>query len=217
MEQNILTVIISAGLASFISISFQFITKIIDIYIANKESKAQRESLYKDKKEEVYIAALNRLIQIKQGFDFSAEDLSHNRILKEVLDKHNQEFATLSPKLRLYAPDHIFKMYHDLSLYAHYAYTSSSSCKLPALYKNAFDSSITVLAHFMQEDIGYRKYNNSPDTILCPKCQISHDIVKCCPKCGMTYDEFIQKGIQDLKENLNTHPNNNSEVSNTND
>lgn len=54
----------------------------------------------------------------------------------------------------------------------------------------------------MQDDLGYRKYNNSCDTIMCPECGIEHDIILKCPNCGMSYEELLKKTEKIINQSL---------------
>ena len=141
----------------------------------------------------VYIAAIQRLIQIRIGFDYTREMLAHNKVLKERVDKENSDFLQTASQLRLYSTDRIFNTYRELATYARFAYAPQGEPRLIENSKWAFDTKITLLARMMQEDLGYRKYNIEFDMVVCTECGCEHDFISKCPICKMTYDELQEK------------------------
>ena len=111
MTETIQVAIISASLAALINCIFQILNRLIDLKKASADKAEEEARLYKEKKEQVYIAALDRLLQIRRGFDYTLDDAMRNKRLKEMIDNQNQIFIEISPKLRLYAPDNIFNQY----------------------------------------------------------------------------------------------------------
>lgn len=190
MTETIQVAIISASLSALVNCTFQIINKLIDLKKASTDKKEEEARLYKEKKEQVYIAALDRLLQIRRGFDYISDDPTRNKQLKKMIDNQNQIFIEISPKLRLYAPDNIFNQYQFLTSFKKFAYAPLHGPRLVEDSKRAYDTQITLLAHRMQEDLGYRKYSNAHDTIQCPDCGTIHDIVSNCPTCGMTYEQL---------------------------
>ena len=189
----ILIAVISAGLAALVNCAFQLINKYIDIRKSDKDNAEKQKSLYYEKKEQVYIAALDRLLQIRRGFDYTSADYMKFDKLREMFDAGNSAFVSVSPKLRLYASDRIFRVYQQLASWSIYAFAPPNGPRLFEESKWAFDTKITLLAHLMQAELGYRKYNDSFDTIQCPNCGMVHDIASKCPKCGMTFEELQAK------------------------
>lgn len=215
MSETILVAIISAGLATLINSIFQIINRALDTKKDNKGKEQEKESLYKEKKEEAYIAALDRLLQIRRGFDYTSDDVMRSEQLREMIQKQTQEFIIISPKLRLYASDNIFHQYESLMSFSQFAYASPYGPRLAEESKRLYDVQITQLAHLMQEDLGYREYNNGPDTIICPECGEKHDIVKACPSCGMTFDKLKIKAQEMLKQVQESSQNSESESEET--
>lgn len=109
MNNPIVIAIISAGLSAFVTCTFQMINKFIDMK-KEKRDKEEKERIYSEKKEQVYIAVLDRLLQVRRGFDYSKEFVERNDEYKKWLDEQNQKYMEISPKLRLYASDTIFRL-----------------------------------------------------------------------------------------------------------
>ena len=197
MNETIQIAIISAGLATLINCIFQLVNKLIDNSKENKENKDKKKSLYIDKKEKVYIAAIGRLLQIRRGFDYTREMVNHNKQILANIEKENMEFSKIAPQLRLYSTDKIFNKYLVLAKYASFAYAPQTGPRLIVNNKWAYDMQITLLARLMQEDLGYRKYNTDYDVINCPECGCRHDMISKCPQCGLTFDD-LQKKIEEI-------------------
>lgn len=197
MNETIQIAIISAGLATLINCIFQLVNKLIDNSKENKENKDKKKSLYIDKKEKVYIAAIGRLLQIRRGFDYTREMVNHNKQILANIEKENMEFSKIAPQLRLYSTDKIFNKYLVLAKYASFAYAPQTGPRLIVNSKWAYDMQITLLARLMQEDLGYRKYNTDYDVINCPECGCRHDMISKCPQCGLTFDD-LQKKIEEI-------------------
>ena len=87
-----------------------------------------------------------------------------------------------------------------MATYACFAYASQDGPKLIENSKWAFDMQITVLARLMQEDLGYRKYNDGIDVVICPKCGCEHDVISKCPTCNMTYNELQEEAKKILEQ-----------------
>lgn len=200
MTETIQVAIISASLAALINCIFQILNRLIDLKKASADKAEEEARLYKEKKEQVYIAALDRLLQIRRGFDYTLDDAMRNKRLKEMIDNQNQIFIEISPKLRLYAPDNIFNQYQFLISFGKFAYAPLHGPRLFEESKRAYDTQITLLARRMQEDLGYRKYSNAHDTIQCPDCGTIHDIVSNCPTCGMTYEQLQIRAQETLTQ-----------------
>ena len=81
MNETVQIAIISAGLATLINCMFQFVNKLIDNAKERRQDQDKKIEEYIEKKEKVYIAALQRLIQIRYGFDYTREMLAHNKVL----------------------------------------------------------------------------------------------------------------------------------------
>lgn len=194
MNDPIRIAIISAGLASLINCIFQLINKLIDNAKERRENDEKKRILYLEKKEKAYIAAIDRLLQVRRGFEYRRENLSDSR--KKRIDEENMEFFKISPLLRLYSTDKIFNKYQELATYSRFAYAPLYEPILFESSKRIYDIQITLLARLMQEDLGYRRYNSEPDMIICPNCECEHDMILECPNCGLTFDE-LQKKLQE--------------------
>ena len=186
----ILIAVISAGLASLVNCIFQLVNKLIDLKKSNRDNDKKQKALHQEKKEQVYIAALDRLLQIRRGFDYTSLDYQRYDKVREMFDAGNSAFVSVSPKLRLYASDRIFRMYQQLASWSEYALAPPHGPRLMENSKWAFDAKISLLAHLMQAELGYRNDREGCDSIQCPGCGTVHDIALKCPKCGMTFEEL---------------------------
>lgn len=198
--------IISAGLATFVNCLFQLVNKVLDNHKENKREQKTQLNEYILKKETIYISAIDRLLQIRRGFDYTRKDIINNKELQEEIKENNQNFFQIAAQLRLYSNDKIYNQYQRLSMFSIYAYAHENEPRLFEDSKQAYNMQITLLARQMQDDLGYRKYNNSCDTIMCPECGIEHDIILKCPNCGMSYEELLKKTEKIINQSL-TFPN----------
>ena len=200
MTETVQVAIISAGLAALINCIFQIINRLVDLKKASIDKEEEEAKMYKEKKEQVYIAALDRLLQIRRGFDYTSDDYMKWEKVRERLDTENSTFITISPKLRLYASDRIFREYQKLALWSKYSFAPLNGPRLFENSKWAFDAQITLLAHLMQAELGYRKEGDEQDTVQCPNCGAVHDIVLRCPNCGMTYEQLRVKADEVFRQ-----------------
>ncbi len=201
MNESVQIAIISASLAALINCVFQIVNKLIDNEKERRDNSDKKKDLYIEKKERVYVAAIGRLLQIRRGFDCTSEEVIRSNKIRDNIEKENIAFAEISPQLRLYASDKIFNIYQELARYSRFAYAPIEGRRLFEESKGAYDMQVTILARMMQEDLGYRKYNNEHDMIICPVCRCEHDIISVCPKCGMTYKELQVKVQEIIKQN----------------
>ena len=202
MNESIQIAIISAGLAALINCIFQIVNKLIDNTKEKREDSNKKLASYNEKKEKVYIAAIGRLLQIRNGFEYTREMVINSKQFKENIARDNIAFTEISPQLRLYSTDKIYNKYRKLAYaYRLYAYAPQNGPRLLENSKWAYDMQITILARMMQEDLGYRKYNSDIDMIICPDCRTEHDMVSKCPNCGMSYGE-LQKKAQQVFEQM---------------
>lgn len=181
--------IIAAGLAALINCVFQLINKMIDLSKEKHSDQENKKQKYKEKKEEVYIAALDRLLFIRRGLDITHDQLLHDKRLREMFDEGNISFISNASKLRLYANDKIYNKYRELSGFARYAYAPSRGPRLIENSKWAYDAQVMILARQMQADLKIREYNDNFDMIQCPDCMRMHDLIAKC-KCGMTFEQL---------------------------
>ena len=200
MTETVQVAIISAGLAALINCIFQIINRLVDLKKASIDKEEEEAKMYKEKKEQVYIAALDRLLQIRRGFDYTSDDYMKWEKVRERLDTENSTFITISPKLRLYASDRIFREYQKLALWSKYSFAPLNGPRLFENSKWAFDAQITLLAHLMQAELGDRKEGDEQDTVQCPDCGAVHDIVLRCPNCGMTYEQLRVKADEVFRQ-----------------
>ncbi|MBE6702667.1 MAG: hypothetical protein E7585_04555 [Ruminococcaceae bacterium] len=200
--QTIIIALISAGLAALVNCIFQIINKIIDYRRADRMDKQDDEKEYISKKEKIYIAALDRLLHIRRGFDYTREMARLHKNLQEEIEKSNAAFCEIAPQLRLYSTDKIFNEYQRLAMFSIYAYAPANGPRLIENGKWAYSAQITLLARQMQEDLGYRKYNKACDRVRCPTCGAEHDMIAKCPDCGLSYEEMLHKIEELIKQPL---------------
>ena len=74
--------IISAGLATFVNCLFQLVNKVLDNHKENKREQKTQLNEYILKKETIYISAIDRLLQIRRGFDYTRKDIINNKELQ---------------------------------------------------------------------------------------------------------------------------------------
>ena len=193
MNTEIEIALISAGIGAIISGIFQLVNRVLDDRKEIRKDKKEEKHNYDAKKEEVYIAAIERLQQVRYGFDITRDDLwADNELDKEIHDKEH-EFETVSARLRLYSSDEIFGEYYRLMFYARYAYAPQHGPRLMENAKEIFSQQVLILSRRMQADLGYREYNNDNTMIICPSCLEKHDAFGNCPKCGMKYTEYMRR------------------------
>ncbi len=200
MNESVPITIISARLTSLINGFFQLVNKLIDNTKERRNNSDKRRDLYREKKEQVYIATIRHLLQIRHGFDCTREMVIRSNKIRDNIDKENIAFAEISPQLRLYAPDKIFNKYQELASYSRFAYAPTEGPRLIENSKWAYDVQVTKLAHMMQEDLGYRKYNLEHDMVIRPDCGCEHDITSKCPNCGATYKDLQEKAQEIIKQ-----------------
>ena len=114
--------IISAGLATFVNCLFQLVNKVLDNHKENKREQKTQLNEYILKKETIYISAIDRLLQIRRGFDYTRKDIINNKELQEEIKENNQNFFQIAAQLRLYSNDKIYNQYQRLSMFSIYAY-----------------------------------------------------------------------------------------------
>ena len=196
MDEKILIALISSGIGALTTKIFGIVEKMIEKHYENKKEEKEKKNRYLEKKEEVYIAAIERLLDFKIIFGGESENLK----MMEWMNKRDEEFKKIAPKLRIYSSDKIFEDYFKL---ASFFYGMNIKFKLTEDSIRAYDIKITILAKKMQEDLGYREYDSDVITISCPKCKKKHDIFKKCPKCGIDYKqtmEELNKQMQNVKK-----------------
>lgn len=198
MTETIILAVISAGLASLVNCIFQLINKRIDNKKEEDMYKRNENREYLRKKEEIYAEAIQRLLEIKKGFNYIYLDLIDDYKELEKINKSNDRFLKIAPLIRLYATDEIFDIYYKLESFKKYSY--SNGRRLGGDFYIKYDSYITILSKLMQGDLGYRKLNNESMEIICPECEEQHDIYSKCPKCGMTYSDFVKSIINNCEK-----------------
>ena len=193
MNEAVVIAIISAGFAAFINCVFQIVNRAIDLFQSKRNEKKGKEKTVLKEREAIYIAALDRLLFIRRGFDFTVEQLASNDILQKEWDESNERYTSIPAKMRLYASDKVFREFLGLLVFSRYSFSPASCSKLAEESKWAFNTQITLLAQHMQEDLGIREYGLSHDVIKCPKCGAIHDISEPCPKCNMSYEGLLHR------------------------
>ena len=191
IETTILIALISAGLAALVNGIFQIINRCLDSSKEKNEQEQEEKKAYRLKKEEVYLIAIERLQDIKKGFYYTSEQLSNNKELRSQVLNKEQSFEALVAKLRLYAPDDIYNCYNQLASFSRFSYASQMGPRLIGNYKDWFGQQIFILSRLMQQDLGYRIYNDNNTLIICPDCATEHDAYAPCPKCGMKYSKYM--------------------------
>lgn len=204
MSEGIQIALISAGLAALVNCIFQLINRLLDNRNAKEERNNKKIDDFIEKKEAVYIAAIDRLLQIRRGFDYTREMIMHDKVLQEAIDKSNDAYVEIAPKLRLYSTDKIFNQFMNLSRFAQFSYARENGPRLFENSKVAFEANVVILSRLMQEDLGIRKMNTGHDTIICPECAKEHDIISKCPKCGMTFEQYQNKMHEVLEQSFET-------------
>ena len=197
---EIITVLISAGIGSLITGIFAIIDKSLG-YKERKEIRIEKkEHDHLAKKEKAYVAALQYLLNIKRGFDYTREDLLKNEKICCELDEAIKDFRQHAPIIRLYSSDRTFRFYNRLTDYCQYSYAREDGWRLFEESKETFNDKITILSRLMQADLGQRDYDKNPDKIKCPKCKKEHDIFESCPKCGMTFDVLQEEMFKEYSK-----------------
>ena len=198
-EDLIIVVFGSASVSALITCTSNILIKLLEYRHKEKERKEAGVKTFFAKKQEVYAAALERLLLIRDLFDYTRDGYQSapDEILADVA-RSNQEFMKIRPLLRLYAKDSIFREYSELSMCSRFALAPSSGPRLMENGKWAFETRVNLLAQHMQEDLGIRGYQVSHDEVACPECHTVHDINKPCPNCGMSYEEFLHRLNHDL-------------------
>lgn len=191
MSEAVTIALISAGLASLVNCIFQFINKIFDNKREEDIYKRNEKKEYLNQKEEVYTLAIERLLEIKVGFDYSRSDLLRNSKKIKQIDESNDRYLKTASLIRIYSTDEIFNRYYELAKFSEFAY--SDGRRLIKNSKEFYDYNVTVLARLMQDDLGYRKINDVKEMITCPQCGNEHDIYSKCPKCKMSYGDLLKK------------------------
>lgn len=194
MEDFILAVVTSATMSTIITCLFNFVTRKLEYNQKKKEREEAEVKAFFAKKQEVYAATLERLLLIRNLFDYTCD--GYQSAPDELLDdvaRSNQEFMKIRALLRLYATDSIFREYSELSMCSRFALAPSSGPRLMENGKWAFETRVNLLAQHMQEDLGIRRYQVLHDEVACPECHTVHDINKPCPNCGMSYEEFLHR------------------------
>lgn len=211
MDDKIIVAIISAGLAALVNSIFQIVNKIIDNRKEENTSRLAERKEYLRKKEDAYIAAIQRLIEIKEGFNYSRAELLHMPKKIKQIEDSNQTYLNIAPLIRLYATDEIYNWYQKLAKFSQYAF--SDSRRLFEDSKEYYNISISILSRLMQDDLGYRKFNEVKEIITCPECGMEHDLFSKCPKCGMAYSD-LQIKMEDIYKEMQEFNNSQKEENN---
>ena len=196
MSETVVIALISGCSGALVTCIFQTFNKCLDTQNSNKEREYKEVMQYKAKKEEVYIAAIDRLLQIRRWFDYTCDDYMKDENIRKRVDEENIAFISIAPKLRLYSSDKIFREYQKLARWSKFSFPGNNGEKLFEDSKWVFDYRIILLVHMMQAELGYRKNMEEVDSVNCPECYTKHDIVEKCPKCGMTFEELQEKAEQ---------------------
>lgn len=101
MSDKILIAIISAGLATFVNCLFQLVNKVLDNHKENKREQKTQLNEYILKKETIYISAIDRLLQIRRGFDYTRKDIINNKEYQEEIKKIKSKFLSDSSTITI--------------------------------------------------------------------------------------------------------------------
>lgn len=200
MGEKVWIALISAGTGALVGEIFKIVGKKMDRCYENDRDEKNRKDKFLEKKEEVYLEALQRLLHLKEMLAYSYEKILEITELRERMKENNEKFRLIAPKLRLYASDKIFDEYFKL---ASLFFNKHPKAVTDEMSINFYDTRINILSRMMQEDLGYRKYDPEVIKIICPKCKKEHDAFIKCPGCGMTYEETLKKQIETIKEKIN--------------
>lgn len=198
MSETIIVALISAGLASLVNCIFEFLNKISDTKKEKEIYNRNQKTEYLRKKEEVYTEAIQRLLEIREGFDFDGEYLINHPDKVVEINESNKRFKKISPLIRLYSTDEIFSIYYNLGRYSEYSYSNDK--RLIENSKKDYEIKINILSKLMQNDLGYRELNQDSCNIKCPKCKKEHDMYERCPKCGMDCNQFIKNVMEQIQQ-----------------
>ena len=80
-----------------------------------KQKEEEVHDAYIQEKKAVYIEALKKLSGIRAGFDVTYDFPYSNEHVNKMIDEINKNASDLSAKMRLYASDDVFNIYHRLS------------------------------------------------------------------------------------------------------
>lgn len=200
MDTTTINVLISAGVGAGIVVLKEVIFKIIDCCNSKHKFKQQCETQYQEKKEKVYIEAINILSFIRMGFDYTQNDLLKSPALKEQYTNEVLRYNNVAALIKLYATDKIMFAFEELFQYKKFSFAALNSERLFEESKKEFFFKILILSRMMQKDIGIRKLDGADNLeLVCPNCKTKHDHIDKCPKCGKTYEEAL--AIVKEKEN----------------
>jgi hypothetical protein len=199
MGEKVWIALISAGTGALVVEIFKIVGKKMDRHYEKDRDEKNRKDKFLEKKEEVYLEALQRLLHLKEMLAYSYEKILEIPELKERMKENDEKFRLVAPKLRLYASDKIYGEYFEL---ATLFFNKPPKAIVDKTSIENFDTRINILSRKMQEDLGYRKYDSEIIKIICPKCETEHDAFIKCPDCGMTYEETLKKQIEIIKEKI---------------
>lgn len=192
----ILSILSSATSSAIINGIFSIVTNRINEKNKKKDKEKKDKDDYLQKKENVYIGAINWLLLIRRGFDFTQDQLRDNKDLKEKYSYETKQFMEISAKLRLYSTDRIYTLFSHLNKYQDYSY--SNGWRLSEEYKAKFIDKVNILSDLMKADLNFRQYDNTTKTIICPVCSKEHDYIKTCD-CGLTFEQYLDIEIENIK------------------
>lgn len=194
MDTTTINALISAGVGAGIVVLKDIIVKIIDCIKSKNISTQQLESEYRDKKEKVYIEAINFLSFIRMGFDYTTEDLNKSSELIRTYKEQVNRYNNVSASIKLYSTDKIIFEFEELKKYIKYSFVKPSGERLLEESKISFSNKILILSRLMQKDLGIRELSGSDNLeLICPNCGTKHDHVDKCPKCNLTVEEALAK------------------------
>lgn len=203
MESEVLSALISAGVAGGIVVFRDVLFRFLDLIKEKNESKNRKEDDYTSKKEQVYVGAINSLSFIKFGFDYTFENLKANDGLLDEYNEYSKINNQNMPLLKLYATDEILYTYQQMLEFRQYSFAKDDQPRLEENSKKVYGDAIITLSRLMQKDLGIRKLKSANIyKIKCPdaKCGCDHDFIDSCPKCGKNYMDTLKEILENLKK-----------------
>lgn len=205
MNVEMFTLIISsAGVSALVTGGFEIIKHFIEQREVKRDREYKRENDFIKNKEATYLAALDRLVQIRKAMEYTHENVQSDEGLKDEYLKNESEFRREAARIRLYSSDAIYSMYSTLASYSRFAYIPKDGKRLTENSKWAYDAQVIRLSRLMQEDLGIRNFSEkNNEIVVCPECGSKHDAFGQCPKCGMTRQQLEERIMETNKQILN--------------
>ena len=202
--KTFILIISSAGVSALVTGAFEIIKHFIEHREVKRDREYKREDDFIKNKEAAYLAALDRLVQIRKAMEYTYENVQSDENLKNEYLRNESEFRKEAARIRLYSSDAIYSMYSTLASYSRFAYVLKGGKRLIENRKWAYDAQVIRLSRLMQEDLGIRNFSEKNNEIVeCPECGSKHDAFRQCPKCGMTRQQLEERIVEINRQILN--------------